>query len=89
MSHNFLPVGTCRELWLMIPSLWLQLLTNEVEAFASSHYNASIILLYTVYVTEAPPVSQRASQYQGVTVKCWHVTGQLREALVSCVNVLS
>jgi len=89
MSHNFLPVGTCRQLWLIIPPLWLLLLTNEVEDFTSSHYNASIILLYTVHVTETPPVSQRASQYQEVTVKCWHVTGQLREALVSCMNVLS
>jgi len=75
MAHNSLPVAIATDQWN-----W---------RFCKRSLQCIHILLYTVYVTEAPPVSQRASQYQEVTVKCWHVTGQLREALVSHINVLS
>ena len=45
ISHNSLPLGKCRELWLIFPSPWLELLTNEVT---SNSYNTFIVLLYTV-----------------------------------------
>ena len=54
MSCNSLPLGTCRELWLIIPSPWLQLPASEVQDFTSNSHNASIVLLFTVYVTEPP-----------------------------------
>ena len=49
MSCNSLPLGTCRELWLIIPSPWLQLPASEVQDFTSNSHNASIVLLFTVY----------------------------------------